>query len=367
MYSLYIHIPFCHKKCFYCSFVVSIKQEHRIEQYLDCLEAEARHYKAEKIKTIYIGGGTPTLLNEKQLDRLFKIIYKNFSLLENLEFTCEMNPEGIDKNKLQVLKNAGINRLSLGIQSFNNQYLKYLGRNHSASLAMKTFQQIRKSGFTNVNVDLMFSFPNQSMDDLKRDVEKVLELKSEHISLYALMIEENSRFYVKNIELQRGDIQAQQYQFVCDRLAESGLTQYEVSNFSLAGKTSEHNINYWQSGRYIGLGVGAHSYIGGRRWWNTSKLISYISSLQSGCLPQEGFENISVQGEFKEFVLFGLRMNRGVNIREIEAKLGVSFSLEQSQKIEALVREGFLVWRDEFLRTTSKGRLVLDEICSQII
>jgi len=367
MNSLYIHIPFCEQKCFYCSFVVSIGQEHRIDAYIDCLQSEAQHYQGKTIKSIYIGGGTPTLISERQLSKMFKIIHKNFKFSSDVEWTVEANPEELQYSKLKYLKNEGINRISLGIQSLNDNYLKYLGRNHDSSAAIHAFDQIRKAGFNNVNLDLMFSFPEQTMDELNADVTALTRLGSEHVSLYTLTIEKSSKFYVQNIQLQDDDDQAQQYQFVCDALGEKGFQQYEISNFSKPNMTSEHNLNYWLGGTYIGLGVGAHSHIRSKRSWNISKLSEYITRMQKGLSVEEGSEELTPYDKMKETVLFGLRMNRGVDIKQITERFGYFLDDKQRKKIDQFIEDGFLVEDNGTLKTSVQGRLVLDELCAQLV
>jgi len=366
MNTLYIHIPFCKQKCFYCSFVVSIGQAHRIDLYLDCLEKEAMSYRGETISAIYIGGGTPTLISEQQLKKLFKIIHKNFKFSTECEWTIEANPEGLDHSKLKYLKNEGVNRISLGVQSLNDKYLNYLGRNHDSLTAIHAFEQIRETGFDNVNVDLMISFPKQTMEELAKDVSALTQLGSEHLSLYALTIEENSKFYAQNIRSQDDHDQAQQYKFVCDALGEKGFKQYEISNFSKPSKASKHNLNYWQGGHYIGLGVGAHSHQDARRSWNVSKLNEYISCIQKGLSVKGGSEELTPYTKMKEIVLFGLRMNCGVNIKQVKDRFGCFLGEEQQKKIDQFIENGFFVEERGILKTSVKGRLVLDELCAQL-
>ncbi len=367
MNTLYIHIPFCAQKCFYCSFIVSIGQEHHVDLYIDCLKMEAQRYQGEILKSIYIGGGTPTLISEKQLQRIFQIIHRHFQLSSDIEWTIEANPEGLDLSKLRFLKGEGINRISLGVQSLNDKYLKILGRNHDSLTAVKAFDQIRIAGFDNVNVDLMFSFPNQTMDELKKDVTALIQLGSEHLSLYTLTIEENSKFYGQNIQLQDDCDQAQQYLYVCDCLKEQGFEQYEVSNFSKPTKASQHNLNYWKGGYYIGLGIGAHSHSRVKRSWNISKLNEYMSRMEKGLSVEEGSERLTSYNRMKEVVLFGLRMNCGVNIKEITERFDCFLGDEQQKKIVQFIEGGLLIEDGDILKTSIKGRLVLDEICAQLV
>ena len=366
MQSLYVHIPFCDKKCFYCSFVVSIGQEKKIDKYLSCIEKEALKYKDEKVKSIYIGGGTPTLMSNAQLERIFQIIKQNFNLIEQAEITIEANPEGLDHSKLQLLKNLGVNRISLGIQSFNDQFLKYLGRIHNSEKAIKAYSLIKDSGFDNINVDLMFCFPDQSLSQLSDDIDKIISLDSQHISVYSLMIEENSRFFAQNVILNKDAFQAKQYEMVVKELKRGGYAQYEVSNFAKKGRESNHNINYWEGGDYIGLGVGSHSHQEGNRFWNVTNLFDYMEYVTDGDSPIMDSEMLDQQTRFIETLLIGLRMNRGVNIKLLEKRFGIQFEKEKEDIIHELLEENLLQWDGVNLQATSIGRLVLDEISTRL-
>jgi len=367
MKTLYIHIPFCKRKCFYCSFVISVGQMHRADLYIDCLAAEARHYHGEDVQSVYIGGGTPTLLTTGQLKKLFNTIRKHFCVSSNAEWTVEANPEGLSCGKLKLLKEEGVNRISLGVQSLNDKYLKYLGRNHDAATAAKTFDKIRKTGFDNINVDLMFAFPGQTGNELKQDIDAVIRFESEHLSLYTLTVEKRSRFHAKNIQLQDDRCQARHYTMVCDMLSTAGFKQYEISNFAKPLRASKHNLNYWQGGHYIGLGIGAHSYIDRKRFWNISRINDYISRAQQGSSVEEASEELAPFDQMKEMILFRLRMNQGVNIKQTERRFSCFLGEEQKERINDLVEGGFLVRENGYLRASPKGRLVLDELCTQLI
>ncbi len=366
MTSLYIHIPFCQSKCFYCSFVVCVGQGHRVDDYLDCLSREAQRCRGAECASVFIGGGTPSYLEADQLQRLFKIVAENFSLGPEAEYTIEANPESLDASKLEVLRSCGVNRISLGVQSFHPHYLKYLGRNHDQSRARETYQLVRAAGFTNVNLDLMFGFPRQTLDEISRDVEALTALKSEHIALYMLNLEENSRFYAQKIQLPDDDLQAKQYVNVLGELERAGYQQYEISNFAKPGKESRHNLNYWQGGEYIGLGVGAHSYQNGKLFWNISRLNVYMQKVRESGSAIDGSQQLDAQGQLKQAVLIGLRMNRGVKVATLERALRSSLGEEERERIEHFIRHGFFVREDGYLKATQKGRLVLDELCSQL-
>ncbi len=367
MASLYIHIPFCQKKCFYCSFVVSVGQEARIDHYLDCLELEARKFSGTQVETIYIGGGTPTFLNNVQLRKLLGIIKTHFIYSPQSEFTIEANPEGMDFDKAKLLFDLGVNRISLGVQSLKDTYLKFLGRCHEVKTVYTAFVHLRKAGFKNINLDLMFSFPDQTLKEIKEDVLKLLNLRSEHISLYALTIEQPSRFFVEGVKLKNSEIQKKQYLWIAKILEKNQYVQYEISNFAKEGKESKHNINYWSGGDYIGLGVGAHSHHDGLRSWNVARLQEYLRRMTAHFDPQEGQEQLTPQERYMEKLLFGLRMNQGVDLKRLEREFDWILLEEKIIRLKSFCQEGFLIWEDSHLKTTPKGRVVLDELCSRLI
>lgn len=367
MTSLYIHIPFCERKCLFCSFVVAVGQEHRQQLYLDCLEREASSYRGTKVSTIYLGGGTPTLLKADSLRRLFDIVRSHFAYPASAEFTIEANPEGITPEKLDVLHEAGVNRISLGVQSLNDRYLQHLGRCHDAARAAATFAQLRKSDFKNINVDLMCSFPEQTLAELRDDVESLVRWGSEHVSLYTLTVDPQSRFFAQQVKETDNIQQRQQYELIVSLLEEHGYPQYEISNFAKPGMESRHNLNYWQGGNYIGLGVGAHAHQDGVRFWNVARLNEYMERLQAGEEAVEDQEVLSSDQRFWETVLFGLRMNAGVDLAQLEQRYGYRIAPDRRKRLDDFVREGWLKRSGDRLAATARGRLVLDELAAYLI
>ena len=367
MMSLYVHIPFCARKCLFCSFVVSIGQAQRADEYIDALDREAQRYRGARLDTVYIGGGTPTFLHERQLDVLVETIHRNFDVSRVSEWTIEANPEGLDLAKTKFLKARGFNRLSIGVQSFDDRYLKFLGRNHDRQLALRSYADAREAGFDNINLDLMFGFPGQTLEELSQDLRVLTQLHSEHVSLYNLTIEGNSRFHAKQLKLDDDEYLADQYVHIYGTLQTNGLCQYEVSNFARPGFGSKHNTSYWDGSPYIGLGVGAHSFLDRRRYWNVSKLQDYLSRVALNGEAVEGFEDLSAHTLLMERILFGLRKNEGVGIGDIERQLGIKLDEKREQMLDQWVRDGFLVRDKERLITTMKGRLVLDELSIRFI
>lgn len=365
--SLYVHIPFCLRKCLFCSFVISVGKEHRINDYLDALEMELSFHDGQKVSTVYVGGGTPTQMNAQQLKRLFVMMRKYCSWKDNAEFTVEANPEGLTEEKLSVLKEYGVNRLSIGVQSLNDRFLKYLGRAHNREDVFNSLDKVRQFNFDNVNLDLMFAYPDQTFSDLRRDVDEIAFLGAQHLSLYELTIDKNSQFYAKGVELDDAQKRADMYQFICERLQRYGFAQYEVSNFSQEGYQSQHNRHYWMGDEYIGVGVGAHGYLDGERYWNVERLADYCQRAVKGVPFYKGREQLTNKQKLSELLLFGLRMNEGVSIRRIEMKAGCSLSKHQQKQLSFLSKEGFLENSEKNIAATSKGRLVLDDLAVKLI
>ena len=357
--SLYIHIPFCTRKCLFCSFVIAVGQEHRRKEYVDALVYEMKKNEGKHLKTIYFGGGTPSMLEENHLDILMNAIRKYFSFQNDIEMTIEANPESINHIKAKFLKAQGFNRVSLGVQSMNDRYLKFLGRNHDGAMARGAYRILREAGFVNINLDLMYAFPGETMEELEEDVRDISLLGSEHLSLYTLTIEPNSRFFATQMKLDDDEKLAEQYVVIGRILRGHGFGQYEISNFARAGFESMHNKNYWQGGPYMGLGVGAHGFDGQRRYWNTSNLQNYMKRIKSEGEAIEGFEDLTDAQLIMERILFGLRMNEGAPWDLVPlSKIGL---------VQTWIEEGFLFLEKGALKTTDRGRLVLDELSSRLI
>jgi len=367
MKSLYIHIPFCARKCLFCSFAISVGAGHRSDEYIDALEKELQQHQHQKISTIYFGGGTPTFLNDGQISRIVLMIKNNFCIDANASWSIEANPESIDENKARQLRKIGFNRVSLGVQTFNDTYLKFLGRAHDKATALNAFFILRDAGFDNINVDLMYGFPKQLRDELDNDLQSVVSLSPEHVSIYTLTIEPNSRFHAAAIKLDDDEKLGDDYVFVAQFLESKGIMQYEVSNFARPGFQSKHNLAYWQGGDYIGVGMGAHGLLDGRRYWNEATLSKYIDAINSKGLAVAGEEHLDRQTRFTEDLIFGLRMNEGICVQDLEKRCGVEIKPEQRKMLEDLIEDGFLEKVNDAIRTTLNGRLVLDELAVRLI
>ncbi|MBQ3833992.1 MAG: radical SAM family heme chaperone HemW, partial [Elusimicrobia bacterium] len=281
MKGLYVHIPFCRRKCFYCDFVSVGYDENFVNKYLTALEKEAEKYKTEKLKTIYIGGGTPSVLSVYQLDTLISIIKNNFDVSNICEWSFEANPESITKEKLCLLLQSGITRLSFGLQSVFDDRLRILGRLHNYEDFKKVYFLARETGFDNINIDLMFGVPEQTIDEWGKTIKEVLYLNPQHISLYPLTIEEGTVFYKNNVFVDT-DMQAQMYKNTCEILKENNFEHYEISNWAREQKYSHHNKLYWQNKEYIGLGAAASSYYKRYRYKNETNILKYIDETLRG-------------------------------------------------------------------------------------
>ncbi|MFA5780484.1 MAG: radical SAM family heme chaperone HemW [Elusimicrobiota bacterium] len=350
--AFYIHIPFCKKKCNYCDFVSmpirADKGTNYADRYLKVLVKEFSLYSLLAIRhsplTIYIGGGTPSVLSEKQIEFLFNRLFSYLPKLKNneLEFSFEVNPESITGQKLKTLKDYGVNRLSIGIQSFDDKILKFLGRVHTVKDFLRCYESARKIGFENINIDLIFGIPGQTTENWSSTLKSVVHLNPEHISIYSLTIEKGTRFFETGLQ-KDDDTDADMYEFAIEYLKKNGYHHYEISNFSKPGFECEHNINYWKNGEYIGFGLGAVSYIKGKRIKNTENLTDYLN----GKFRSE-FEELDCERKMSEDLMLGLRLTGGV---EMSGSIKEKFSA----KISNLKNGGLLKEQDNFLKLTDKG------------
>ncbi len=327
--GIYVHIPFCAKKCYYCDFISFPNREERINDYIEALKKEIEYVRIDalnsienqEITTIYIGGGTPSFIESKYIADIIKTIKENFVVSKEAEITLEVNPRTVTKEKLQVYKKSGINRLSIGLQSTNNELLKQIGRIHTYEQFIDTYNLARGVGFKNINVDLMLALPNQTINVLEDSVQKVIDLKPEHISVYSLILEEETKLcdLVKNKELNLLDdeLEREMYWKVKEKLEQSGYNHYEISNYAKYGYESKHNMNCWKQEEYIGIGLAAHSYVNGVRYSNTEDLDTYIDTYKLG-KNNKDIITIHEKQNFiekqKEYMILGLRKIEGVKI-----------------------------------------------------
>lgn len=332
--SAYIHIPFCNNICSYCDFCKLLYNKDFVKKYLDALEKEIKmHYKGEILDTIYIGGGTPSSLSITELDKLFSII-KVFKLSKEYEFTFEVNIEDITEEKLEILKENKVNRLSIGIESFNDKYLKYLGRNYTSDIISERVE-LAKKYFDNINVDLMYALKNESLNDLEEDIDKILKLDIKHISCYSLIIEKNTKLYIENTKYISDDLDSDMYDLI-DKKLENKYHRYEVSNYSITSYESRHNLTYWENNEYYGFGLGAAGYIDNIRYTNTRNLSKYISGSYE---RQE--EVLTKEDKIKYEFILGLRLTSGINKDNFNKKYGIN--INEIKIIKELINKGLLI------------------------
>ena len=365
--GIYIHIPFCKQKCNYCDFISYTNKCDKIEDYINCLEKEINKFDFSKynVTTIYIGGGTPSYINSKYIKQIMNTIYKKLALeknkLKDIEITIEVNPGTITKQKLQDYKNAGINRLSIGLQVVQDRLLKLLGRIHTFDDFINTYNIAKEVGIDNINVDLMFGLPNQSIKDLKESLNKIIKLNPNHISTYSLIVEEGTKIFtqIENNELQLPDeeLERNMYWYVKNTLELNKYTHYEISNFSKKGKESKHNMNCWNQGEYIGFGIAAHSYLNNIRFSNTNNLEEYIKNINNNELEKNKIieEEQTLEDKKKEFMMLGFRKIEGVNISKFKEKFVDNPIFIYKEKLNKLVEEGLIEIDLDNIKLTNKG------------
>jgi len=357
--SLYIHIPFCVKKCGYCDFISFDYNKEQMEKYLSYLKKEILHYgRDQKIYTIFIGGGTPSLMSGLQMKDLMEHIREYFDLTECKEISIESNPGTLTEENLIMYKEAGINRISMGVQTLNDETLKTLDRIHDVKQVYESIDLIKKVGFENINLDLMFGLPGQSEDQLESTVKKMIELDPTHISAYSLKFEEGTPFYER---LETGDIKALDdeldrgmYHTVISLLREAGYHQYEISNFSKEAYECLHNLVYWEKDDYLGLGIGAHGCIDNERYSNESTLDAYYTSIDEKGNGLKDIQEIDYDDDLFEYIILNLRLNKGLSIDKINKKYKIDFMTLYFDQIEKL-KEDELIQVGDRIVLTEKG------------
>lgn len=384
--GIYVHIPFCVKKCPYCDFNSVATADIPDDAYINALNRELFFHIKERpvlskkiLETIYIGGGTPSLISPHNIKRLLSSIKQAFAESNPEEITIEINPGTIARNSLAAFRDAGINRLSIGIQSFNDKTLKTLGRIHSADNSLKCYEYARTTGFDNIGIDLIFGAPGQSVEEWEGDLKTAVALRPEHISAYNLTVEKGTLFFElqKNggLVLPSEEGQVLMYELAIDSLKEAGYNHYEISNFSLTGFESQHNMRYWSCMDYIGLGAGAHSYISspdwGVRWWNESDPDAYMQQIKKATAEQgqaiAGKERLTKKEALEEGIFLGLRRTSGINMNWFAARFNTPLKNLCHQKIAELKTCGLIYEDGSIIRLTRKGLTLSNEVFAELI
>lgn len=367
MTSIYIHIPFCIKKCNYCDFTsYSCISEENIENYFKYLIKEmGMNPPKDEINSIFIGGGTPSFVDSKYIEDIFKFL-KKYPWTEDIEITLEANPNSITKEKLKVYKDLGINRISMGVQSFNEEILKKIGRVHKNSDTFSAAKNIRKAGFKNLNLDLMLALPDQNMEDVEDSLREIEKLNPEHISYYSLIIEpktpmekfyEEGRYTFPNEELDR-----KMYHRVVEGLKNLGYHQYEISNFAKSGYESVHNLRYWKIEEYIGYGLSASSSVCEYRYTNTDNFKDYFEMIDEGRRPQIFRERLKNIDRLHEYMIMGLRLNSGVDIEEAENRFGIDIKKYYKEEIEKNLNYKTIRMENNRIFLTDYGRDISNQV-----
>lgn len=352
--GLYIHIPFCKQKCGYCDFASFAGQEEKIDTYLAALSKEAAAYRGQPFSTLYIGGGTPSLLSLKQLENLYQIVGDTFGEVADFsESTIEANPESFTLEKAKLLRACGFNRVSLGLQSFDDKVLKRIGRIHTADMFLQAYEAARAAGFENINVDLIAALPDQTETQFLAGLQRVLALAPEHLSVYALQVEEGTPFYRQGVQADE-DIVRREWEQTHFLLTEAGYTHYEISNFARPGRESKHNLNYWQSGEYVGLGSAAASYQNGVRRSNVTSIAEYLRRVQSGQSPVDFSEQLTGKARLGEQIMLGLRMLGGVRLTVEQQELF-------SDEIRDICTRGLVEQNGDLLKLTFEGMFLANQ------
>jgi len=369
--SVYFHIPFCNQICHYCDFNKFLLEYQPIDEYLQSLALEVEMSGVTSAKTIFLGGGTPTALEMRQLDHLLKMIHERIQVTDEIEFTIEANPCDLTEEKLQLLRDYGVNRLSIGVQTFHDDLLNLIGRNHREADIYHAVWQARQVGFKNISLDLIFALPHQTLSMVEHDLQKAIDLSVEHVSVYSLIIEPKTVFYQqasRNQLAQPGEvIEAEMYQLVMQRLAEAGFIQYEISNYGKEGFFSQHNLTYWNNEEYYGFGTGAHGYLSGIRYENYKVIKKYIQAIQAGKKPILNEHFVSEREQMEEEMILGLRKTAGISQTRFFEKFGLPLMKAFPNVVEKLMNMQLLGEEGDYIHLTQKGKLVGNEVFERFL
>ncbi len=372
MSSIYIHIPYCKQKCTYCNFYLktNLKDKNKlIESLIKEISLTKNYLKDTKLKSLYFGGGTPSLLNKENLDLIFRKVKKYYQVSSEAEITIECNPEDLTIEKLKDLKNIGFNRLSIGIQSFKDEDLIFMNRNHNRNQGIKSVKNAKDAGFKNISIDLIFSLPNQSLKDWNENLRMAFELDIQHISSYSLTIEEKTKlkYLIENNKLSElVDIESSNhFRLLVEECEKRGFIQYEISNFGKKNYFSTHNSNYWVGSEFLGIGPSAHSYNGESRRWNISSNSKYIQSIKNNIIPSNE-EKLTNSEKFNDYIMTSLRTIWGADLILIKKKFGKTIHSDLNKQIQKWIKSKDIFQEKEKIYLTTKGKFISDSICSDL-
>ncbi|HGA1968969.1 TPA: radical SAM family heme chaperone HemW [Streptococcus agalactiae] len=368
--SAYVHIPFCTQICYYCDFSKVFIKNQPVDAYLQALIREFRSYDITELRTLYIGGGTPTSISAVQLDYLLTELSRDLNLNTLEEFTIEANPGDLTVDKIEVLQKSAVNRVSLGVQTFNDKHLKRIGRSHNEAQIYSTIDALKTAGFQNISIDLIYALPGQTMDDVRSNVAKALSLNIPHLSLYSLILEHHTVFMNKmrrgKLHLPTEDLEAEMFEYIISEMERNGFEHYEISNFTKPSFESRHNLMYWDNVEYYGVGAGASGYLDGIRYRNRGPIQHYLKGVSEGNARLS--EEVLSKNEMMEEELFlGLRKKEGVSIGKFEQKFGTSFEKRYGQIVQELQSDGLLKENNGFIQMTKKGLFLGDTVAEKFI
>ncbi|HFH8977217.1 TPA: radical SAM family heme chaperone HemW [Streptococcus agalactiae] len=368
--SAYVHIPFCTQICYYCDFSKVFIKNQPVDAYLQALIREFRSYDITELRTLYIGGGTPTSISAVQLDYLLTELSRDLNLNTLEEFTIEANPGDLTVDKIEVLQKSAVNRVSLGVQTFNDKHLKRIGRSHNEAQIYSTIDALKTAGFQNISIDLIYALPGQTMDDVRSNVAKALSLNIPHLSLYSLILEHHTVFMNKmrrgKLHLPTEDLEAEMFEYIISEMERNGFEHYEISNFTKPGFESRHNLMYWDNVEYYGVGAGASGYLDGIRYRNRGPIQHYLKGVSEGNARLS--EEVLSKNEMMEEELFlGLRKKEGVSTGKFEQKFGTSFEKRYGQIVQELQSDGLLKENNGFIQMTKKGLFLGDTVAEKFI
>ena len=368
--SAYVHIPFCTQICYYCDFSKVFIKNQPVDSYLEHLIEEYHSYDIQKLRTLYIGGGTPTALSAPQLAFLLEKLTDKLDLSYLEELTIEANPGDLDEEKIVVLKDSPVNRVSLGVQTFNDRMLKQIGRSHLEKDIYENIANLKKAGFDNISIDLIYALPKQTMEDVKTNVAKAIALDIPHMSLYSLILENHTVFMNRirrgKLPLPKEDLEAEMFEYIIAELEKAGFEHYEISNFSKPGFESRHNLMYWDNAEYYGIGAGASGYVDGVRYKNHGPIRHYLQAVEAGnARVQE--EVLTLKEKMEEEMFLGLRKKTGVSKKHFEEKFGISFEDQYGAVVSELTEQGLLVPDKDIVRMTKQGLFLGDTVAEKFI
>ena len=368
--SAYVHIPFCTQICYYCDFSKVFIKNQPVDSYIEHLLQEFHSYDIQKLRTLYIGGGTPTALSASQLEVLLEGLTKNLDLSMLEELTIEANPGDLDADKIAVLQNSAVNRVSLGVQTFDDKMLKKIGRSHTEKDIYENIDRLKLAGFDNISIDLIYALPSQTMDQVRDNVAKAIALDIPHMSLYSLILENHTVFMNRmrrgKLPLPKEELEAEMFEYIIAELEKAGFEHYEISNFSKQGFESRHNLMYWDNAEYYGIGAGASGYVDGVRYKNHGPIRHYLKAVEEGS-ARINEEHLSQREQMEEEMFLGLRKKSGVSRARFEEKFDRSFQELYGEIVKDLIQQGLMQLDGDSVRMTKRGLFLGDTVAERFI